>query len=55
MNNKLLELVLKLTLTPKIKSAILYTFFSGFSLSFFFFSDSHELQDMQKTGYSFLE
>ena len=37
MNNKLLELVLKLTLTPKIKSAILYTFFSGFSLSFFFF------------------
>ena len=26
MNNKLLELVLKLTLTPKIKSAILYTF-----------------------------
>ena len=37
MNNKLLELVLKLTLTPKIKSAILYTFSLAFRfLSFFF-------------------
>ena len=54
MTNKMLELVLKLTLTPKIKSAILYTFSLAF-LFLSFFSDSHELQDMQKTGYSFLE
>lgn len=37
MNNKLLELVLKLTLTPKIKSAILYTFSLVFLFLILFF------------------